>query len=130
MSGKDVDVMDSFGEVVRVYKCLCDGTRLRILNLLRRGPLCVCHIQMVLNVSQVNVSKHLAYLKAHGLLERHRKANWNFYRISDKDNRVLNENLKCLQDVASLEVVFRQDLERLKQLDLARVCGSERGDHQ
>ncbi len=30
---------------VTVYKWLCGETRLRFLNLLRRGPLCVCHVQ-------------------------------------------------------------------------------------
>lgn len=36
-------------ELVQIYECLCDRTRLRILHLLGRGPLCVCHFQEVLS---------------------------------------------------------------------------------
>jgi DNA-binding transcriptional ArsR family regulator len=56
-------------DLVTIYECLCDQTRLRILNLLCQGPLCVCHIQEILNEPQVKVSKHLGYLKAHGMVE-------------------------------------------------------------
>ena len=40
-----------------------DSNRLRIVNLLLHGELCVCDIQYVLENSQPNVSRHLAYLK-------------------------------------------------------------------
>ena len=49
-------------ELVPIYQCLCDRTRLRILNLLDSGPLCVCHFQTLLKEGQVKISKHLAYL--------------------------------------------------------------------
>jgi len=34
--------------LIQIYQCLCDQTRLRILNLLGEGPLCVCHFQEIL----------------------------------------------------------------------------------
>ena len=37
-------------DLIRIYECLCDATRLRILHLLTHGPLCVCHIQEILKV--------------------------------------------------------------------------------
>ena len=29
-------------ELVKIYECLCDPTRLRLLNVLAQGPVCVC----------------------------------------------------------------------------------------
>jgi len=109
-------------DMVMVYKCLCDRTRLRILNLLSRTPLCVCHIQDVLQEPQVKISKHLRYLRENGLIESDRRANWIIYRIHHRKNRLLSENLKCLQDIASENAVFRRDLERLSKADISPAC--------
>ena len=54
--------------LVRIYRCLCDETRLRVLHLLQQGPLCVCHFQDILQLPQVAVSKHLACLRDCGLV--------------------------------------------------------------
>ena len=56
---------DESAELIVIYQCLCDETRLRILNLLAStDQLCVCHFQRLLNKTQVQISKHLSYLKA------------------------------------------------------------------
>lgn len=107
---------------ITVYKCLCDVTRLRILNLLGNGPLCVCHLQDILQEPQVKVSKHLSYLKLNELVECERRANWSIYSISQKPNALLTQNLKCLQDLAGEEPVFRADLLRLKKTDTSAAC--------
>lgn len=102
--------------LVRIYECLCDRTRLRILHLLLRGPLCVCHFQTVLREPQVKISKHLGYLKRHGLVESERCANLVIYRLPAKPPPQLAVNLACLQDCAATEPVFRGDLTRLGKL--------------
>ncbi len=104
-------------EIFQVYKCLCDLTRLRILNLLKHGPLCVCHVQDILGEPQPKVSKQLAYLKRHGMIESQRNANWTIYLLPERRIPLLDENLKCLQDLAFKEPVFREDLKRLKLTD-------------
>ncbi len=50
-------------DLIQIYQCLCDPTRLRILHLLTQTPLCVCHFQEILGEPQVKVSKHLSYLR-------------------------------------------------------------------
>ena len=55
-------------ELEQLFKGLADQTRLRILNLLIHGELCVCDIQYVLESPQPNVSRHLTYLKNSGLV--------------------------------------------------------------
>ncbi|MBL9194116.1 MAG: winged helix-turn-helix transcriptional regulator [Opitutaceae bacterium] len=103
-------------ELVAIYACLCDRTRLRILNLLCQGPLCVCHIQEILGEPQVKVSKHLGYLKAHGLVEVSRSGSWRIYRLVAKRTKVLASNLACLQDCAAEDRTFRRDVEKLTVL--------------
>ena len=103
-------------DLVRIYQCLCDQTRLRILNLLAAGPLCVCHIQEILGEPQVKISKHLAYLRAHKLVEARREANWMIYRVLSRPSPELRANLACLQDCAQHDAVFRRDTAKLCKL--------------
>lgn len=99
-------------EIIHVYKCLCDRQRLRILNLLRGGPLCVCHLMEILEADQVKVSKQLRYMKEHGLVASERRAQWMIYRLAEPSNPLLEENLRCLQDCAGEELCFREDLKK------------------
>jgi ArsR family transcriptional regulator, arsenate/arsenite/antimonite-responsive transcriptional repressor len=101
--------------LVEIYQCFCDQTRLRILNLLTQGPLCVCHFQEVLDEPQVKISKHLGYLKAHGLVEARREANWMVYSLPAAPSAVLRSNLACLQDCVGEDAAFRRDAERLRK---------------
>ncbi len=98
-------------ELIQVYKCLCDLQRLRILNLLKEGPLCVCHIQGILGESQVRTSTHLAYMRKLGLVEATRQGTWMIYSIARPAHPLLMENLKCLQDCVAEHPEFASDLE-------------------
>jgi ArsR family transcriptional regulator len=107
--------------LLQIYRCLCDETRLRILHLLTQGPLCVCHFQTILRLPQVAVSKHLAYLRAHGLVVAQRHEKWMIYRLPDKAPAELDLQLRCLQDCVQSHPVFREDLRRLQKIQ--RDCG-------
>lgn len=65
-------------------KALADPTRLRIINLLGPGPLCVCNIEQVLGITQTAASRHLARLQSVGILESERRAQWVYYWISQE----------------------------------------------
>jgi ArsR family transcriptional regulator len=103
-------------KLVRIYQCLCDETRLRILSLLVGGELCVCHIQEALDEPQVKVSKHLAYLRSRGLVSVRRSANWMIYSLPSRPSGELTANLACLQDCTRENPVFRRDAGRLRKL--------------
>lgn len=103
-------------ELIRIYQCLCDRTRLRILHLLTRGPLCVCHVQEILGEPQVKVSRHLGYLKTRRLVEVAKRANWRVYRLPARPTRELRANLRCLQDCCAEDRVFRRDDLRLRRV--------------
>jgi DNA-binding transcriptional ArsR family regulator len=102
--------------LVQIYQCFCDETRLRILNLLQSGELCVCHLQGILGEPQVKISKHLAYLRTRGLVESRKEANWMIYRLTGKPSRELAANLACLGDCAREIPVFRRDGEKVSKL--------------
>jgi ArsR family transcriptional regulator, arsenate/arsenite/antimonite-responsive transcriptional repressor len=114
-------------KMVKVYRCLCDATRLRILNLLMDGPLCVCHLTEILDVPQPKVSRHLKALRDAGALETERCCNWTIYHLPKAPNSVLETNLKCLQDVRGEESVFQVDLKKRAAM-IQRIASSSCGD--
>ena len=103
-------------KLVTLYKCLCDETRLRILHLLQHSPLCVCHVQEILGISQVNATRHLAYLKKNGMIRSTRHQNWTLHALPDTISSELDVNLRCLQDLANEMPVFRKDRKALDAL--------------
>ncbi|MGH8094944.1 MAG: ArsR/SmtB family transcription factor [Chthoniobacterales bacterium] len=103
-------------DLIQIYECFCDRTRLRILNLLCQGPLCVCHFQKVLSEPQVKISKHLAYLRARRMVQAERSGNWMIYSLPDRRAAELEVNLKCLQDCVQTDPVFVRDLQALTKL--------------
>ena len=102
--------------LIQIYQCLCDTTRLRILNLLTEGELCVCHFQEILGEPQVKISKHLAYLRTRGLVVSRKDANWVIYALPTKPSAELSANLACLQDCIREDPTFKRDLGKRRKL--------------
>ena len=90
-------------EASEIYKCIADYQRLRILNLLDAGPLCVCHIQEILDETQVKISKQLATMKQAQLIESKREANWMIYSLIRPENGLLRTNLDYLRSAKCAE---------------------------
>jgi DNA-binding transcriptional ArsR family regulator len=107
-------------DLIRIYQCFCDRTRLRILHLLTKSPLCVCHFQDILDEPQVKISKHLAYLRRSGMVRTARDQNWIIYSLPERPADELNRNLKCLQDCVQTDPIFKRDLKNLQTLALKR----------
>ena len=103
-------------ELIEIYQCFCDVTRLRILHLLAEGPLCVCHFQEILEEPQVKISKHLGYLRARGMVETHREGNFIIYALPEKMGAELDRHLRCLQDSVQSDPIFKADRRRLSKL--------------
>lgn len=68
---------------VALMKSLADETRLKILMLIeQQRDLCVCELCCALELSQPKVSRHLARLRADGLVKDRRQGQWVFYQIA------------------------------------------------
>ena len=110
------DLLLTAMDLVQIYQCFCDRTRLRLLNLLAHSPLCVCHFQSILGEPQVKISKHLGYLRDRGLVKVERDQNWMVYSLPEKRAPELERNLKCLQDCVQSDRVFAGDLRKLASI--------------
>jgi len=97
------------------FKALADVNRLRILNLLLHGELCVCDIQHVLETSQPNVSRHLAYLKSSGLVLDRRDGFRIFYRLADPQQGLKKSLFEFLRQAYKGEDQLEDDMRRLKE---------------
>ena len=64
----------------------------------------------------MKISKHLRYLREHGLVVTERCGNMMIYRLPDEQPQSLKTNLACLQDCVREEKAFREDSGRLKKL--------------
>jgi ArsR family transcriptional regulator len=71
-----------------LFKALAHDTRLRILNLLLGGEVCVCRIMEILQLPQSTASRHLGILKNAGLVEDRRDGIWVHYSLA-KEQRPL-----------------------------------------
>ncbi len=90
-----------------LFKGFADPTRLRILNVLAAGELCVCDIVEILGVAQPTVSRHLAYLRRSGLVAATRDWKFAHYRLADPASAV-HERLvgcvaECFRGIATLD---------------------------
>lgn len=64
------------------FSALADKTRLRLLNLLRDGEVCVCFFAGTLDTNNPKISRHLAYLKRASLVSARRDGKWMHYSIN------------------------------------------------
>lgn len=102
-------------QLARIHQALADPTRLRIVALLLAGPLCVCHFQSVLREPQAKISKHLAILRARGLVAARRDGHWMVYALAEPVSPVV----AAVGTAAEGEAGLRRDRERLAKLDLS-----------
>ena len=82
------------------FSALADRTRLRLLNLMRDGEVCVCFFAGTLATNNPKISRHLSYLKRAGLVEGRRDGKWMHYRIRRPEDPlaadVLDATMKLL----------------------------------
>lgn len=102
-------------ELEQLFKGLADQTRLRILNLLIHGELCVCDIQYVLDSSQANVSRHLTYLKNSGLVLDRRDGVRMYYRLAQPSEGVHKHLFGFLREAFQSSEILEEDSRKLKK---------------
>lgn len=68
------------------FSALADKTRLRLLNLMRDGEICVCFFAGALGTNNPKISRHLSYLRRAGLVKGRRDGKWTHYSIAWPEN--------------------------------------------
>lgn len=84
-------------DVEDLFSGFADPTRIRIMNLLAAGELCVCDLVEILTLPQPLVSRHLAFLRKARLVEVTRASKFAHYRLAEPRNSVHRNLVDCLQ---------------------------------
>jgi ArsR family transcriptional regulator len=106
----------------RMMKALGDEARLRMIALLAHGELCVCHLETALGLTQWATSRHLATLRAAGVVEFDRRGTWVYYRLADQENADRKQVLRSVLARCRERDVFRRDAERLVKTRMPGQC--------
>ena len=117
---------DNLTNSTRLLKAFADPVRLRLLNLLsgEREEVCVCHLHEALGLSQPTVSRHLAYLREHGLVVGRKEGLWVHYRLARPKGSLHRFLLACLDSCLGDPDVFGRDRQRLERA----ISSCESGD--
>ena len=106
--------MTALESCTRRHKALANPARLRILAMLDSGELCACQIIAVLGLAPSTVSRHIAELRAAGLLTERKDGRWGHYaRAASADVDAVLEPIRRV----AVEVLCEagRDLTRLTQ---------------
>lgn len=99
------------------FLALGDRTRLRLLNILRDGEVCVCYFTETLQELQPKISRHLAYLRQAGLVETSREGKWVYYRLAEPADENAARVLREVMNWLATDEQMQQDRARLLQIN-------------
>ena len=94
----------------RILKALAHPSRLAMVDALADGEMCVCKLQEIVGSDMSTVSKHLAILKAAGIVSDRKQGLQVFYRLEvtcikcflDCADAVVRNNALAQERVAAL----------------------------
>ncbi len=89
-------VLSPFTPQAQLFKILTHPARLAILNILREGEHCVCHMEAHLGLRQAYLSQQIAVLREAGLITD-RRDGWNiFYHVVDPNIYTILDAIQAL----------------------------------
>jgi ArsR family transcriptional regulator len=103
-------------KLINFLKLLSDETRLRIMVLLYHQELCVCELCGVMDISQPNVSKHLAKMRDMGFVKDEKREQYVFYSLNIEDEifkNILNNIVANIEDYQ----ILKSDMEKSKDIE-------------
>jgi len=90
--------MKAYAPQAELLKAMAHPVRLQILDILREGEQCVCHIEAVLRLRQAYVSQQLVVLRRANLVLDRKAGLRVYYRLADPAVvRVMDQARKCLE---------------------------------
>jgi ubiquinone/menaquinone biosynthesis C-methylase UbiE len=105
-------VLHSTSSLVNALKAAAEPTRLRILALLRSGPLTVKDLTRILGQSQPRLSRHLKLLTEAGLIERAPEGSWAYFHLA-QDGRTDSVAAQLLTALDPEDPVLTRDRQRV-----------------
>jgi ArsR family transcriptional regulator, arsenate/arsenite/antimonite-responsive transcriptional repressor len=108
-------------DLVPLFAALADRTRLRVLNLLRAGELCVCYFVELLGESQPKISRHLAYLRRAGVVNARRDGKWIHYSLAKPADPAVAGVLESTLSALERDKQMQKDRSALERV----CCGAK-----
>jgi ArsR family transcriptional regulator len=96
------------------FSALADRTRLRLLNLMRDGEVCVCFFAETLGTNNPKISRHLAYLRRASLVVGRREGKWMHYSIKPPADPEINKIFDATLAMLAADNQFAADRTKLK----------------
>ncbi len=96
-------LMTSVDEILlmaETFKLLGDPTRLRVVQALSHGELCVCDLATLLGVGRTAISNHLSLLRGMRLVNYRREGKLAYYSLAD--DHITTLLAECLEHVQEL----------------------------
>ena len=112
---------ERFADMEHFFSALADRTRLRLLNLMNVGEVCVCYFVEVLRTSQPKISRHLAYLRRAGVVASRREGKWMHYRLIEPSDERAARVFREVRAWLGEDREMQRDLARF-----AKVCCAPR----
>jgi DNA-binding transcriptional ArsR family regulator len=112
--------IESIGQI---HKALAHPVRLRIVSMLRGGPLCVCQVTAVVKLAASTVSAHLSDLKRAGIVAEQKSGKWVEYRLAAEGTHVAM--LEAVWPSLDSDPRLRADeriLRELRKVPLDELC--------
>lgn len=111
-----VSHVKDFDQSAQLFKVLMHPSRLEILDVLRNGEACVCHLEAALGYRQAYISQQLSVLRDAGFVQD-RRDGWNIYY------RVVQPNIYNVIDAAQSAAGGARSTARRKPTRSATVAG-------
>jgi ArsR family transcriptional regulator len=96
-----------------MFRALADRTRLRLINLMSGGEVCVCFFAEIIGTNQPKISRHLAYLRRAGIVASRRDGKWMHYRIEQPADPHAASVLGDIQAWLAADPEMQRDSKRL-----------------
>jgi ubiquinone/menaquinone biosynthesis C-methylase UbiE len=116
--------LQSTSTLVSALKAAAEPTRLRILALLRSGPLTVKDLTGILGQSQPRLSRHLKLLVEAGLVERAPEGSWAYFHLA-QDGRNDGVATRILGALDPADTILTRDGQRLDAVKRDREAAAQ-----
>lgn len=115
-------------DLIQVMKALADDTRIRILNILKNGDLCVCEMEVILDINQSNASRHLNKLTNAKILEYYKVAKYVYYKLDENTLKEYQFIKEILEVHTTKYEQFNKDCEKLEKYKKSGISCDELKD--
>jgi ArsR family transcriptional regulator len=110
-------------DFITVMKALSDPNRVKIVKMLQHKTMCVCEIQVLLQIAQPTVSKHLKILENARIVTYSKDGLWINYFLADGSSTPYAASiLGNLRHWLENDLEIREMIEKLPLIQREEIC--------